>query len=112
MHRRGSVDGVRHGLETRQQAVTEAFDKGATMTREYLGDDNADEVSPSANAGGFMLAHEPNRFHQISQQNDGLLAHKPNLRSADVGSLGLHCAFVDRIIVHAEPASHSGFLAS
>ena len=80
------------------------------MARQYLGSDDADKVCPSANGEGFVLPHEPHRFHEIDQQHDGLLPHEPNAcarYNRSPGPGGLLFAFVHRIIVHAEPISRS-----
>ena len=55
------------------------------MTRQDVANDDAYEIGPSLNAGGLMLTHEPHRFHQVGQQNDGLLPHQSDLRPADGG---------------------------
>src|SRR5665811_2521873 len=64
MHRRRGVDGIRNGLEAREQTVAEAFQEDTAMTRKYIVNDAADKVGPSLNAGGFVLAHEAHRLHQ------------------------------------------------
>ena len=88
MHLGGSIDGVGHRLETRHQAVAKALHQDAAMARQYLGDDDADEVCPSANGGGLVLSHEPHRFHEVDQQHDGFLPHEFHARVPHIGSLG------------------------
>ena len=85
MHLGSSIDGVGHRLETRQQAVAEALHQDAAMARQYLGDDGVDKVCPSANGDGFVLLHEPHRFHKVDQQYDGLLPHESHTRAPHVG---------------------------
>ena len=88
VHLGGGINGFGHRLETRQQAVAEALHQDAAMARQYLGGDDTDEVCPSANGEGFVLSHEPHRFHEVDQQYDGLLPHEPDARAPNVGSLG------------------------
>ena len=88
VHLGGGIDGVGHRLETRQQAVAQAFHQDAAMARQYLGSDDTDKVCPSANGGGFVLLHEPHQFHEIDQQHDGLLSHECDARAPNIKSLG------------------------
>ena len=62
VHGGGGMDGFGHGLETSQQSVAKAFDKGTVMSGQYLSGDGADEVRPSAHAAGFVFANEPHQF--------------------------------------------------
>jgi hypothetical protein len=103
MHLGSGIDGVGYRLETRHQAVAKALHQDAAMARQYFGGDGMDEVCPSANGEGFMLLHEPHRFHKVDQQHDGLLLHEPH--APRVGGPGLLCLFVHRIIVHVDPTS-------
>ena len=78
------------------------------MARQYQGSDDADKVCPSANGGGFVLPHEPHRFHEIDQQHHGLLSNECDACTPNIKLLGPRClffAFVHRAIVYAEPAS-------
>ena len=88
VHRGGGIDGVGHRLETRQKAVAQTFHQDAAIARQYLGSDDTDKVCPSANGEGFVLAHEPHRFHEIDQQHDGLLAYERDACALNIKSLG------------------------
>ena len=71
------------------------------IARQYLGSDDTDKVCPSANGGGFVLSHEPHRFHEIDQQHDGLLANECDACTLNIKSLGpggLFFAFVHRLL--------------
>ncbi len=110
VHRRGGISGVRHRLETHQEAVTQTLYQNTAIARQYLSSDDTDKVCPSANGEGFVLSHEPHRFHEIDQQHDGLLAHECDARARNNKSPslgGLFFAFVHRPIVHVEPISRS-----
>ena len=103
VHLGGGIGGVGHRLETRQQAVAQTFHQDAAIARQYLGSDDTDKVCPSANGEGFVLSHEPHRFHEIDQQHDGLLANECDAcarNNKSPGPGGLFFAFVHRVIVH------------
>ena len=111
VHLGGGIDGVGHRPETRQQTVAQALHQDAAMARQYLGGDDTDKVCPSANGGGFVLSHEPHRFHEVDQQDDGLLPDKSNACVRERRMLGpsaLLVAFVHRVLDHGDPASRSG----
>lgn len=67
VHFGGGIDGVGHRREARHQPVAKALDEDAAMPRQYFGCREADEIRPAANGAGFVLPHEPHRFHQIDQ---------------------------------------------
>ena len=57
-----------------------------------------------------MLLHEPDRFHEVDQQHDCLLAHESNVCAPNIGSLG-QCGLIFglvRIIAHVDPARDPG----
>ena len=77
------------------------------MAGQYLGGGDTDEVRPSANGVGFVLPHEPHRFHEVDQQHDGLLLHKPHACAPHVGPLGpggLFSRFLHLVIDHVDLA--------
>ena len=45
--------------------------------------------SPAANGVDLVLLHEPDRLHQVHQQDDHLLSHEANAHIPEVGSLRL-----------------------
>jgi hypothetical protein len=106
VHLRGCIGGVGHSFETRQQAVAKAFHQHAAMARQYLGNGDADEICPSTDCGGFVLLHEPDRFHEVDQQDDGLLPHQPNVSATDIRQAGRHGAISSLVctIGHVDPA--------
>ena len=93
VHLGGSIDGVGHRLEPHHQPIAKALHQDAAITRQYLGGDDTDEICPSANGGGFVLPHEPHRFHKVDQQHDGLLPHEPAPRSRTSDSSILAACF-------------------
>ena len=106
MHLGGGIDGVGHRLETRQQPVAQALDEDAVMARQYLRRGDADEVRPSANRGGLVLSHEPHRFHEIDQQDDGLLAYQQDAcvgRDRSLGAVGLLSVFFGHFNLATQP---------
>ena len=110
VHLGGRICGVGHRLETRQQAVAQAFHQDATIARQYLGNDDMDKVRPSTNRGGFMLLHEPDRFHEVDQQHDRLLAHESNACASNVGELGRRDLILGlvSILIHVDLARDPG----
>ena len=89
MHLGGGIDGVRYHFETHQQAVAKALDHHAIVAWQDLGVDDADEFGPAANGVDLVLLHEPDRLHEVHQQDDRLLSHEANAHVPKVGSLRL-----------------------
>ena len=76
------------------------------MARQDFRRDGLNEVCPSTNRRSFVRSHEPHRFHEVDQQHDRLLTHKPYVGIAQVGPPGPAAPFFSlvRVIVHVDPA--------
>ena len=57
-----------------------------------------------------MLLHEPDRFHEVDQQHDCLLAHESNACASNVGELGRRDLIFGlvSILIHVDLARDPG----